>query len=189
MLQGLRQKGDRWRQWEAMATGGVLQYIPGLNPQCCICIFVFISLLQHATSLWTARIVIQDVLTVRKSFDLKLTAVHGTALLWTVLTCLLVDCSGMGIWTHILVDKMFPFPGIQVYLHIRGRKRQKQRRRHKRQLFHNKGKKHQTTSCLYILTLPIREIQEIRFFSPSEYNSCATVKRPSCLLSSTACIQ
>lgn len=82
-----------------------------------------------------------------------------------------LDCSGMGIWTHILVDKIFPFLEVQVYLHIRGRKRQKQRRWHKRQLFHNKGKKHQTTSCLYILTLPIREIQDICFFfSPSEYN-------------------
>lgn len=52
---------------------------------------------------------------------------------------------------------------IQVYLHVKGRETEKTQ---ERQPFHNKGKKHQTTSRLYFLTLPIREIQEMLLFPP-----------------------
>lgn len=49
---GLTAKGGQMTAVRsAMATGGVLQYIPGLNPECCIHIFVFISLTACHVSL------------------------------------------------------------------------------------------------------------------------------------------
>ena len=163
---GLTTKGGQMKAARSKtATGSVLQYTPGVNPECCCHIFVFTSL-TASMSLWTTRTVIQEVLTVRKSSDLKLTVVHATALLCTIVTCLLgwIVLAWASEPILQLIKFSLSWKSRFIFILEEERQRQKQRRRQKRQLFYNKGKKHQTTSCLYILTLPISKIQEIRFF-------------------------
>lgn len=121
----------------------------------------------------------------------------------TILTCLLIRLFRHRPLNAYLNWLNFLLPGSPGLFSRRGgngerteRHREPLReRRQECQLFHNKGEKHQTASCLYFLTLPIREIQEMHPLTPSFFFFlrwvlfCATAKRPSHYLCSTACTQ
>lgn len=67
------------------------------------------------------------------------------------------------------------------------KERQRQRRQ-ECQLFYNKGKKHQSTSHLYILTLPIREIQEMCFPPPPPMSTILCQSQETLLFAALNCM-